>query len=55
MDRSLPPDAGPVRSATEIVERIKELQVDIGPAFGRIMKELVVPLVMRTLQILFFT
>ncbi len=52
MDRTLPPDTGPVRSATEIVERIKELQIDIGPAFGRIMKELIVPLVMRTLKIL---
>ena len=52
MDESLPPLAGPVRSATEIVERIRALQLDIGPAFGRIMNELIQPLVQRCLVIL---
>lgn len=52
MDNTLPSDTGPVRSATEILERTKALQVDIGPAFGRIMNELVVPLVNRCLAIL---
>ena len=52
MDETLPPLSGPVRSATEIVERIRQLQVDIGPAFGRIMNELIQPLVQRCLVIL---
>lgn len=37
-DDQLPPDAGPVRSATEIVERIKQLSADIGAPFGRLMQ-----------------
>ncbi len=48
----LPPDTAAVRTATEIIARQRELQVDIGPAFGRLMRELMTPLVMRGLQIL---
>jgi|TARA_Y100000310_G_scaffold155220_1_gene154697 hypothetical protein len=48
----LPPDAGPVRSATEIVERMKQLQVDTGAAFGRLIFEFVQPLLQRIIQIL---
>lgn len=48
----LPPDAGPVRSATEIVERMKQLQVDTGAAFGRLIFEFVQPLLQRTIHIL---
>ncbi len=51
-DRSLPPEAGPVRSATEIIERIRELAQDITGPFGRLYSELVVPLVKRTLMIM---
>lgn len=51
-NKGLPDQLGPVRSATEIVERMRELSVDIGAAFGRIQKELVTPLVLRGLQIL---
>jgi hypothetical protein len=51
-NRSLPPDAGPVRSATEIIERMRELSVDIGAAFGRLLSELVEPLVLRCVQIM---
>jgi hypothetical protein len=48
----LPPDAGPVRSATEIVERMKQLQVDTGAAFGRLIYEFVQPLLQRVIHIL---
>ena len=51
-DRSLPAETGGVRSATEIVARIKELQQDIGAPFGRMMAELVRPLIQRCLSIL---
>lgn len=51
-DRQLPPDAGPVRSATEIVERVKDLARNTGPAFARLQRELIQPLVMRCLQIM---
>lgn len=52
LDNSLPPEAGPVRSATEIVERVKELTKSVGAPFGRLMSELIVPLANRTLDIL---
>lgn len=51
-NKALPPESGAVRSATEIVERMKMLQVDIGAAFGRLMSELIRPLVLRTLAIM---
>lgn len=50
--KRLPPDAGPVRSATEIVQRVKELQVDAGASFGRLMFEFIQPLFQRVIQIL---
>lgn len=52
LDNRLPPDAGPVRSATEIIERIKELSVDLGSSFGRLMHEFIIPLAQRGLGIL---
>ncbi len=51
-DNQLPPDAGPVRSATEIVQRMKELQQDIGAPFGRLNANFVVPYIARVLDIL---
>ena len=48
----LPPDAGPVRSATEIVERMKQLQVDTGAAFGRLIFEFVQKLLQRVIHVL---
>lgn len=50
-DKALPPDTGPVRSPTEIVQRIKELQTDTGAPFGRLIVELQVPVVQRFLDI----
>lgn len=51
-DNNLPPVAGPPRTATEFIERLRNLQVDIGPAAGRIQKELIDPLYLRGLHIL---
>lgn len=50
-DRQLPPDAGPVRSATEIIERVKELAREVG-SLGRFYGELIVPVVQNALHIL---
>jgi len=52
LNNRLPPDAGAVRSATEIIERMKELQVDIGAAFGRLIFEFIQPLLQRVISIL---
>lgn len=52
LDNKLPSEAGPVRSPTEIVERIKEFQVDFGSAFGRLMHEFVRPLFMTVITVL---
>lgn len=52
LDRQLPPDTGPVRSATEIVERVKQLVSDLGSPFGRLMREFITPMVQRVLQIM---
>lgn len=51
-DNQLPPDAGPVRSATELVMRMKELSQDVGAPFGRMMSEFIRPLVQKSLNIL---
>lgn len=52
LDNQLPPDTGAVRSPTEIIARLKELQQDIGSPFGRMMIELIRPLASRVLNIL---
>lgn len=51
-DQSLPPETGQPRSATEIIQRVKEIQQDIGSPFGRIMLEIVRPIVQRGLNIM---
>lgn len=50
--RELPPATGAVRSPTEIIQRIKELQEDAGPAFSRVIQEFIPPVVARTIDIL---
>jgi hypothetical protein len=40
------------RSATEIVERMKELSQNLGSAFGRLITETMVPVVTRVLKIM---
>lgn len=52
LGRQLPPDSGAVRSASEIVERSKDLQYDAGAAFGRLNHEFVPQVVARQIDIL---
>lgn len=52
LDDQLPPETGAVRSATEIIARMKQLQADIGSPFGRLMTELLRPLIQKILAVL---
>ena len=40
------------RSATEVVERMKELSQNLGSAFGRLINETMIPVVKRMLQVM---
>ncbi|SFO77660.1 Bacteriophage head to tail connecting protein [Cohaesibacter marisflavi] len=51
MDQSLPPDGAAVRSATEILERVKRLATDHIGAFGRLVYEIIAPLARRLIEI----
>lgn len=51
-DDTLPPETGSVRSPTEIIERIKHLNQDLGGVLGRLTLEVVVAVVQRTIDIL---
>jgi len=50
-DDALPPDAGAVRSATEIAERMSRLSQDLSGVYGRLTLEIVVPLFQRVIDI----
>lgn len=52
LDESLPPDTASARSATEIIERMKELAQNLGSAFGRLIDEVMIPVVETTLRVL---
>ena len=52
LDDSLPPDNMSARSATEIVERMRELATNLGSAFGRLITETMGPLVRRSMGIM---
>ena len=52
LDESLPPDNMSARSATEVVERMKELAQNLGSAFGRLVNETMIPLVAKTLEVM---
>lgn len=52
LDDTLPPDNMSARSATEIVERMKELAQNMGSAFGRLITETMTPIVTRVLSIM---
>jgi len=52
LDDSLPPDNMSARSATEIVERMRELATNLGSAFGRLITETMVPIVVRSLAVM---
>ena len=47
LDNALPPLGNGARSATEIIERMRELTQDIGGAVGRLTNEFIVPIVRR--------
>jgi len=51
-DDSLPPDNMSARSATEIVQRMKELSQNLGSAYGRLITEAMGPLVRRILYVM---
>lgn len=52
MDDTLPPDTMSARSATEIAQRQAELATNLGSAFGRLMTEIMNPLIARILVVL---
>jgi hypothetical protein len=52
LDESLPPDNMSARSATEIVERMKELSQNLGSAFGRLINETMIPVVTKILEVM---
>lgn len=52
LDDSLPPDNMSARSATEIVERMRQLATNISASFGRIITEAMVPLCRMVLEIM---
>lgn len=51
-DNSLPPEAGPIRTATEFVQRARELVADQAGGLGRLYAEFVIPSVQRVVDIL---
>jgi Bacteriophage head to tail connecting protein len=50
-DNQLPPDTAAVRSATEVLERVKRIAGDHMGAYGRMIMEIVVPAVKRVMEI----
>jgi hypothetical protein len=52
-NRRLPSEAGPVRSPTEIIERVRELDIDMSGVFGRLTREIIQPTVERVAEILY--
>lgn len=50
LDRGIPPDGQAPRSATEVIERMKEMADDMGAAFSRIQAEMIEPIIQRTLS-----
>ena len=52
LDRGLPVESGAVRSATEIIARMRELVQDIGSPFGRLMTEYLRPVLQKTINVL---
>ena len=52
LDESLPPDNMSARSATEVVERMKELAQNLGSAFGRLINETMIPIVTKILEVM---
>ena len=51
-DHGLPPESAQPRSATEFIERVKQIARETGSPFGRLHTELIVPLVRNWLEIM---
>ncbi len=51
-DNSLPPEAGPIRTATEFIQRARELVSDQAGGLGRLYAEFIIPSVQRVVDIL---
>jgi len=51
-DHSLPPEAGPIRTATEFVQRARELIADQAGGLGRLLAEFIIPGTQRVVDIL---
>lgn len=51
-DNSLPPEAGPIRTATEFIQRARELVADQAGGLGRLYAEFVIPSIQRVVDIL---
>lgn len=51
-DNSLPPEAGPIRTATEFIQRARELVSDQAGGLGRLYAEFVIPAWQRVIDIL---
>lgn len=51
-DNSLPSEAGPIRTATEFVQRARELISDQAGGLGRLRGEFIIPAVQRVIDIL---
>lgn len=51
-DNSLPPEAGPIRTATEFVQRARELVSDQAGGLGRLYAEFIIPTIQRVVDIL---
>jgi hypothetical protein len=52
LDNRLPAETPQPKTAFEIAQRMKEFQIDIGSAYGRVMLEYIIPLWKRVLAIL---
>jgi hypothetical protein len=52
LDDKLPDEQGAVRSPTEIIARLRQLTADVAGHFGRLKREIIVPIMMRVLDIL---
>tara|TARA_R100000315_G_C5233962_1_gene145070 strand:- start:200 stop:1756 length:1557 start_codon:yes stop_codon:yes gene_type:complete len=52
LDETLPRDDMSARSATEIQQRVQELAQNLGSAFGRLITEVMNPIIQRTLVIM---
>lgn len=51
LDQALPPETSGAKSALEILERVKRIAADHVGAYGRLVKEFVVPAVKRTIEL----